>query len=131
MKREAVRVGSVRGSTEEEIRKMGASGHSIWLVLDAETNRRASSIISRISNSFGTPRLKPHITLLGAIEGNEKGIREKASRLAKEIKPFEVTLTEVEHSDNYLKAIYSKVEEKKEKEELRKQNLITQVIDHS
>ena len=79
-----------------------SGSYTIWFVPQGELLDEFSQLIIKISDEYGSPKFKPHVTLLGSLTGfTQEEVLSKATELAKSIEPFEITLTEVTYPSSY------------------------------
>lgn len=71
-----------------------------------------SSIIQKLSEEYGGPIFKPHVTLLAGIPiGSEEEIVSKVCAVANALAPFSLTLGKLDIEDVYFRALYFKIKE--------------------
>jgi 2'-5' RNA ligase len=83
--------------------------YSIWLNPDNPAFNELSNEISRIGMTYDTPIFAPHITLLGKIRGMEEDILEKTKDALAQVCQMEVTLNQIESSENYYRCVYARL----------------------
>jgi len=86
-------------------------GYSLWFIPDNEIYDMLSDLISKLSSRLHTPVFEPHLTLIGEVEGEEKGIIQKTEELASAIRPFEITLTRIGYLDHFFRCLFIRAEE--------------------
>ena len=79
--------------------------HSLWLLPEAGGLAHLGRAIRELSESLGGPVFTPHVTLLSRITGSQRTLAEVTERLAREISPFELTVTGSAHSKHYYRAV--------------------------
>ena len=83
-----------------------ARGTSLWLVPPPGA---ALELLTRLVASFATatdgPRFPPHLTLLGEVLAPPDDVQVRAARLARQIAPVQVALSEAKESDAYFRAV--------------------------
>ena len=77
---------------------------------DAKTQAVLQEIVNELSNKYDFPNFEPHATLLGDIEIDLELLKEKTTELAKQFRPFEVTLGKVEISTTYWRYVFVRVD---------------------
>jgi 2'-5' RNA ligase len=82
--------------------------YSIWLNPDNPAFNELSNEISCIGMTYDTPLFAPHITLIGKIQGREKDILEKTRGVLAQVCQIEVTLEQIESSENYYRCVYAR-----------------------
>src|SRR3989344_7121569 len=91
---------------------MKAKGYSLWLIpKEEDIFKKLSNIVSTLSEEHGSPNFLPHVTLIGGIIGTGSDILEKTKTLASLINPYEVSLGDIGHSDEYFKSLFVHIEE--------------------
>lgn len=80
--------------------------HSLWLIPPRGVYTRLEKIISDLSREHQAPIFRPHVTLLASVPGSEKEVIKNAHRFSRLIKPFDVTLTSVDYSDQYFRCLF-------------------------
>lgn len=101
------------------IKMSKAKGYSLWLIPSGNAYNRLENIISELSKQYSAPFFEPHVTLIGGIKDSEENTLSKTSQLANSVRPFRVTLTEVQYLDEYFKSLFIRA---KETDELMKAN---------
>lgn len=82
---------------------------SLWLVPDGKTRENLTRTIKQLAATHNAPSFDPHITLVGAVQESENEILDKTRRLAVSLAPLEITLGEVEYTEQFYRSIYSRV----------------------
>jgi hypothetical protein len=85
---------------------MEARGYSIWLASSDELFDKLSTVIKRLSNRHLAPVFRPHVTLSGQIEAEEREIRLKMKQLIAEIKPFNICLGSLGQGGSYFQSLF-------------------------
>jgi len=91
-----------------------AEGYSIWLMPSGEIYDKLAEIISQLSKKYSTPNFEPHLTLLGNLIGPEEDLISKTSKIAKQLKPFEIKLKRADYLDEYFKCLFIRAGKTKE-----------------
>lgn len=81
-----------------------AKSYALWLVPSGEVYDNLKGLIPDLSRRNGTVDFEPHITLIGGLEGEEKTLISKAHLLG--ATPFNVRLSNLEHSGEYFKCVF-------------------------
>lgn len=85
--------------------------YSLWLVSEPEV--KASGILQKllvdIATVYGTPAFKPHVTLLGSIQGSRCDLIDHTKNLASQLHPLKVKLGTVGTGGNYFKTLFLEV----------------------
>lgn len=87
------------------------SRFSLWLVPDAdsEIHRLLAAYIGAMAKKHQTPNFIPHVTLFGAVEGEEGDICSKTQKAAEFIAPYEIELGEVGSNGTYFQILFTRV----------------------
>lgn len=80
--------------------------YSLWLMPDVAARERFAALIAMLSTRFGTLPFEPHVTLLGALAGDETDLRRRTRTLARELVPFEVRLLEAKGLDEFYRCLF-------------------------
>ena len=88
-----------------------STGCSIWLMPTGRICEQLRMTILQLSSQYATPRFPPHVTLIGRLTGDERELASRAEQLASRIRPFEITLTGIDHLDEYFRCLFMRVEE--------------------
>jgi 2'-5' RNA ligase len=87
-----------------------ANGYTLWFAPSGEAREKLAIIISSLARKFGGPVLKPHVTLISGLAGNMEDIAKKSSELALSIRPFKISLNDVDGTDRYFRCIFIRAE---------------------
>ena len=82
----------------------------LWLVPTGEVSDRLAGVVSDLSASYHGPEFKPHLTLLGKLEGEEESLADLTKQLARALHPFEVRLKKPGHEAHYFRCLFLPVE---------------------
>ena len=93
---------------------------SIWLMPEGSINNQLTNEIQSLHSDFGSPKFKPHVTLLSSFLGVEKELLDKTKLISKKIKPFKIIFGALGNSDDFFQSLYLKVEVTKELKSARK-----------
>ena len=93
--------------------KKSCQGYSIWLVPKNSVYTSLSKIISTISKELNSPDFPPHVTLIGKLKP-ERGLIQKAEKLASTIKPLTLRLNQPSVLNEYYRSLFLKVKETNE-----------------
>jgi len=93
--------GRLKARSNEEV-------FSIWFMPRGEIADELSTMIMKLSREHSTPVFKPHVTLIGGINLPSAAAIARADELAAQIKPFDVTLSRLEHRDHYFRSVFIK-----------------------
>jgi len=90
-----------------------ATGYSLWIVpeIESEAYEFLDKLIFSAATYYLTPVFKPHVTLLGGIEGKEQDMREKTRQLAEKLAPYEIQLSQVASNGTYFQILFSWIEQ--------------------
>ena len=80
--------------------------YSIWLRPAQYQIDEFIKIISTLAHRYGTIPFPPHITLLSSIPFNLKNIKQVCKKIAEQHRAFEITLTEIDYSQDYYRNLY-------------------------
>ena len=83
--------------------------YSLWLMPEGELQNTLAALIRHVTQQYATPAFPAHTTLLGNVRGSEQQIRAKTQQLATSISPFPITLTEVDTTPEYYRALFIRV----------------------
>lgn len=72
------------------------------------TADRLQTLITDLSAKYRTPNFQPHVTLIGELNLTEVEAIAKTARVAKQIDPFEIQLSEVARLDQYFRCVFVK-----------------------
>lgn len=86
-----------------------AQGHSIWLTPDASTALRIEKSIHALSRRFNRPVFRPHITLIGQLDGDHQRVLDTFNTLTKGIKPFVLHAETLDFQDVYFRSLFYKI----------------------
>lgn len=92
---------------------MRQKGYTLWLIPTGKLYTQLSHLISKLTKKYNAPHFEPHVTLLGKITGPEEEVLEKTSRLASELKLYEIELTNLDYLDKYFQCVFIRVKETK------------------
>ncbi|HJX59385.1 MAG TPA: 2'-5' RNA ligase family protein [Patescibacteria group bacterium] len=84
--------------------------YSLWITPNGEAKATLDSSVKDLSAKFHGPTFEPHMTLLGPIYGEIDEIVAKAGLLAKQIKPFQVSLGQIDFSTTYFQCVFVRVQ---------------------
>ncbi len=84
--------------------------YSIWLRPFGDIAFSLEQRIKKLSEEYGTPSFKPHVTLLGSIDKGETELVQLTETLASSLSPFEIVLTKAGYSDRFYQSLYVNVE---------------------
>lgn len=84
--------------------------YSLWLRPFGDIAFSLEQRIRKLSEKYGTPRFKPHVTLLGSIEKGKTELIQLTDTLASSLSPFEIVLTKAGYSDSFYQSLFVKVE---------------------
>ena len=87
--------------------------YSIWLMPAGRIYTNLNNTIRGISREYGTPSFEPHVTLIGGPEGSKEEILIRTSQLARQIRPYLITLTSADYLDEYFRCLFVKVRKSK------------------
>lgn len=88
-----------------------AVGISLWLVPQQDdASRRLGDWINSLARGFGTPTFRPHLTLLGGLEGPEGEIVRQSTALAQALPHLELRLRGIEGSEEHFRCVFATVE---------------------
>jgi 2'-5' RNA ligase len=94
--------------------------YALWIIPDGKAFSDLKKRIDLISCMYSTPSFIPHITILGRVTGCENALISKGIRLSSIIRPFHISLTTIEYSDEYFRCLFIKSERSKELIDLHK-----------
>ncbi len=86
-----------------------ATGYALWLVPAGRTHRILTRRILALSRKYSTPRFAPHVTLLSGITTSEHEALSHAAALARQLRPFQIRLTEIGFLDDYFRCLFLRV----------------------
>ena len=85
--------------------------YALWLMPEGEISEKLDALIRGLASKCGAPLFTPHITLLGGLRGPEEKILSGVPFLAAALKPFVVTLTQLDYLDEYYRCLFARAEE--------------------
>jgi 2'-5' RNA ligase len=94
-----------------------AHAYSIWLKPTGEVRAELAGIISRLSREYSTPLFEPHpvfephVTLIGALTGQEENLIAQTRQLAGQLRPFVVQLGDLGCLDEFYRCLFIHVQE--------------------
>lgn len=83
------------------------SGLSLWMCPKGFAEESFGEIIRESAKQFGTSDFIPHVTLLGALEGNH--LLQKTRELGRRISPYELQVENVSEGNAYFQSIFMKM----------------------
>lgn len=83
-----------------------ASGKSLWLMPDGAAGETLTHWIERLAERFRAQPFPPHVTLLGAIEGEVDALRAAAGRAAAQLAPFTVHVDGLGGTDEPFRCVF-------------------------
>lgn len=93
---------------------MQAKGYSLVFVPSGAIYKKLSKIISNLCAEYNAPRFKPHVTILPQVITPKKDISKKSLILAKSIKPFKISLTNIGYGSKYFTCVFVNVKKSKQ-----------------
>lgn len=78
----------------------------IWLTFVGEGRDRLAQVIDQLSMQYRGPSFKPHVTLLGGIEGEDSVIDAKVGMFAKTLRPISIDLQQPACEGEYFRCLY-------------------------
>ncbi len=88
--------------------------YSIWLIPDGKNYTNLSHLICKLSEKYNSPFFEPHVTLIGNLSGKKEEIISKSSKLASQISPYKIKISNPAYLNEYFKSLFLKVEKTKE-----------------
>ncbi|MEN6373253.1 MAG: 2'-5' RNA ligase family protein [Smithella sp.] len=85
---------------------MNKGKYAFWLVPSGEEYNLLKETIRHYSEMYSTPLFEPHITLISSLQGSVRGLRQKASQLARNIGRLELRLEKPAHSTSYFRCVF-------------------------
>lgn len=79
---------------------------SIWLMPKGELYQNLYNTISNLAERYSAPIFEPHVTLIGSLTNSCKKLLELSSNLAHSLKPFDVSLTNLDQGNEYFRCVY-------------------------
>ncbi len=73
--------------------------HSIWLIPEGKVYDVLKKLIQELSKKFSSPMFEPHVTLVGAIKGEQDSVIKQTERLSQKIKSFTICLEGLDFRD--------------------------------
>jgi len=92
-----------------EVLKRNPTSYSIWLMPKGDVKYQLKKVIYLLSTNFDGPVFTPHVTLISSFIGSEKELLRKTGIISKKIKPFEISLGDIEYSGDFFRSLYLKV----------------------
>ncbi len=83
--------------------------YSLWLMPEGALQDTLAALIQQVAQQYATPAFPAHTTLLGNVRGSEQQIRAKTQQLGTSFSPFPITLTEVDTTPEYYRALFIRV----------------------
>jgi len=87
------------------------TSYHVWLTPNGDSFIRLADLINTLSDQYRGPRFKPHITLLGEVEGEESILSEQARMLASKFAPLSINLQQPAFEDEYFRCVYFTVKD--------------------
>jgi 2'-5' RNA ligase len=84
--------------------------YSLWLMPEGELQNSLAALIQKIAREHAAPAFPAHITLLGNVNGKEPEMVARTHELATASKTFPITLTGVDTTPEYYRALFIGVE---------------------
>jgi len=84
----------------------GREKHSIWLVPAGDVYARLADTIEQLGAAYAAPKFPPHVTLLGALTGDRRGLIAACGRVAAVTRPFTIRLRQVDFTDMYFRCLF-------------------------
>lgn len=71
---------------------------------------RLAKITARLSKKYNSPRIRPHVTLIGGFTGDIENLLSKAEALSKRTRPFSIRLSELDSLDEFFRCVFMRAE---------------------
>jgi hypothetical protein len=83
--------------------------YSLWLIPEGELQTTLAALIDSIAQQYSAPAFPAHITLLGNVHGSEQEILASTQKLAQSNVAFPITLTELDTTPEFYRALFIRV----------------------
>lgn len=80
--------------------------YSIWIIPPEPIYSKLKSIIDDLASKHDAPKFEPHLTLVSMISMDLLDLEKTVSTIAKETKPFEISLGPVSCSTTYFQNVF-------------------------
>ena len=80
--------------------------YSLWLRPFGDLAFKLQQRIDKLSETYGTPRFEPHVTLLGGLEAGETELTQWTGTLASSLRPFDLVMTRAGYMDTFYQALF-------------------------
>ncbi|MGN6469477.1 MAG: 2'-5' RNA ligase family protein [Rhizobiaceae bacterium] len=87
---------------------MAPGVHSIWLMPAADDAESLARMVDDLAGRFGSPRFKPHLTLVEDMERSADDLAPLVERVAAGVAPFEAPIVEIGVSDLFFRSFYAR-----------------------
>jgi hypothetical protein len=94
--------------TQEELLNKNKKEYSLWFKPPIPKTC-LDILIRRLCERFNSHSFESHVTLLGGLKGDKKGLIKSTQELAKQIKPFPITLGNWSYSQEYFKKLFAEI----------------------
>ncbi len=84
--------------------------YSVWIVPPEPVFSKFSKLIDSLAMEVGTNRFVPHVTLVGGIRLKSAAVLGLVRSLSKELRPYVVSLEQVDYSDEFFRSLFVRVE---------------------
>ena len=85
--------------------------HSLWFKPTGRTFDVLTEVVERFARESGATPFDPHVTLLGNLEGTEDEILRRSEALARQLRRFEIELTEPASGQEHFQCVFMRVRE--------------------
>lgn len=84
--------------------------YTLWLMPDSHASEEMQIIIDSYSSKLNYSVFKPHLTLLGSIEFEEKILLSQLETLLSQVSPVQLQVNKVSLSTTYFQSVYAHIE---------------------
>jgi 2'-5' RNA ligase len=90
---------------------MGRASYALWLKPWGAAYDVTARTIRGLADELGAPVFEPHVTLLAELDGPESQQLRRTGTLARQLRPFQVSLTEPSYQDEHFRCLFMCIEE--------------------
>ena len=80
-----------------------------WLLPPKEVQAEYKKVIDKYSGRLKTPSFEPHITILGTVKGDREEIIGKVEKIALNISPIEIMISDITISTTYHQCVFARI----------------------
>src|SRR3989344_1167618 len=80
-----------------------------WIIPENYFHQELEKMIVVCSQKYGSPIFVPHVSIFGSVVSTDEQVVKKVQQVAGKIKPFEVSIGDVEFSTTYFQCLFVRV----------------------